>query len=110
MEEELIQYLLSIGALQFAFVDDHGEKVYRLTPEAKELVPTLYEEHIKDFNSTVFSLWNKGIIDIVFDENGEPLIGPNENSENKKKIKKLDKNEKEVLSEILFLWNKKQEE
>jgi hypothetical protein len=110
MEEELVEYLLSIGALEYVFDDEDGEAVYRLTPDAKDLVPELYEEHIKDFNSVVFSLWNKNLIDVVFDEDGEPLVGINDNTTNQDMIKELDRQEREAIQEILYVWKKKTEE
>ena len=110
MEEELVQYLLSIGALEYVFTDEDGDPVYRLTPEARDLVPDLYDEHMKDFNSVVFSLWSKNLIDVVFDEDGEPLIGINQNTTDQEMTKSLDRAEKEALQEILFVWKKKSEE
>lgn len=110
MEEELVQYLLSIGALEYVFTDEDGDPIYRLTPEAKDLVPELYEEHMKDFNSIVFSLWSKNLIDVVFDDDGEPLVGINENTTDSEMTKDLDRVEKEALQEILFVWKKKTEE
>lgn len=108
LEDELIEYLLSIGALEFSFFDDDGSKVYKLTPQAKELVPNLYDEHIKDFNSKVFSLWNREMLDLSFDDDGDPLIAVNQNSYDEEKVKGLEKNEKEVLTEIIAVWEKKQ--
>lgn len=110
MEEELVQYLLSIGALEYVFTDEDGDPVYRLTPEARDLVPDLYDEHMKDFNSVVFSLWSKNLIDVVFDEDGEPLIGINENTTDLQMTQGLDRAEKEALQEILFVWKKKSEQ
>lgn len=110
MDDELVEYLLSIGALEYVFTDDDGEPIYRLTPDAKELVPELYEEHMKDFNSVVFSLWQKDLIDLVFDEEGEPMIGINKNTNDPEIIETLDKQEKEAIQEILFVWKKKSEE
>jgi hypothetical protein len=81
VEEEMIEYLISIGALEYVFDDEDGEPIYRMTPEAKDIVPDLYEEHMKDFNAVVFSLWDKNMLDIVFDDkSGEPMIGINSNS------------------------------
>jgi hypothetical protein len=110
VEEEMVQYLISIGALEHVFDDEDGEPVYRLSPTAKELVPDLYEEHIKEFNTVVFSLWQKNLIDLVFDEDGEPLIGVNENTTNDVMTKELDRQEKEAIQEILFVWKNKSEE
>ena len=110
MEEELIQYLLSIGALEHVYDDADNNPIYRLTENAKELVPELYQEHMKDFHMASFSLWSKGLINIVFNENGEPLIGLNENSIDLEKTKDLPKNEKEALQEMLIYWEKETEE
>lgn len=109
VDDELIQYLLSIGALEFVFIDEEGEHIYRLTPEARELVPDLYDEHMQNFTSSVFSLWSKDLIDVVFDENGEPLIGINDNTENEQLVSELDNQDKNILKEILFVWKKKLE-
>lgn len=110
VEEELVQYLLSLGALEYVFTDEDGDPVYRLTPEARDLVPDLYDEHMKEFNSVVFSLWSKNLIDVVFDEDGEPLIGVNQNTTDLEMTGGLDRVEKEALQEILFVWKKKSEE
>ena len=110
MEEELIQYLLSIGALEYVYDNAENNPVYRLTEDAKELVPELYQEHMKDFHMAAFSLWSKGLINIVFDDAGEPLIGLNENSTDLEKTKNLPKNEKEALQEMLVYWEKEIEE
>lgn len=110
MEEELIQYLLSIGALELVSEDSNKNPIYRLTEEAKDLVPELYQEHMKDFHMAAFSLWSKGLINIVFDDAGEPLIGLNENSANFEKTKDLPKNEKRALQEMLVYWEKETEE
>lgn len=110
VDDETIQYLLSIGALEYVSTDEDGEAIYRLTPDAKDIVPDLYEEHIKDFNSLVFSLWSKNMIDVVFDDDGEPMVSINENTQNEDMIKELDREEKEAINEIMFVWKKKSEE
>lgn len=109
MDDEMIQYLLSIGALYWAFENDEGEDIYRLTPEARELIPNLYDEHVKDFNGIVFSLWNQNMLNLVFDEEGEPLISLNENSTNEEMISNLDKKEQEAMREIIFVYKMKEE-
>lgn len=110
MDEEMIQYLISIGALEYVFDDEDGEPIYRMTPEAKDFVPDLYDDHIQDFNAMVFSLWTKDMIDVIFDEEGDPMVSINENSENKDLVKDLDREEREVLREVVFIWKRKEEE
>jgi len=110
VDEEMIQYLISMGALEYVFDDEDGEPIYRMTPEARDMIPDLYDNHIQDFNAMVFSLWTKNMIDVVFDEMGDPMVSLNDNSENKEMVDKLDKEEREVLKEIIFVWKKKSEE
>jgi len=110
LEEETIEHLLEIGAIEFVSVDEEGNNVYRFTDMAKKLVPEIYDAHIKDFNNIVFSLWNKNLIDVVFDEEGEPLISINENSFNQEKIKELDEEDRDGLEEIIICWNEKSNE
>ena len=104
MDKELIEYLLSIGALEFVYVDSDDEDIYRFTKDAKELVPDIYNEHMKEFNNIIFSLWMKNIIDIMFDENGEPLIGVNDNTYSQDAIDELEEDEQNALREIVHAW------
>jgi hypothetical protein len=109
VDEETIEYLLEIGALEFDSVDESGENLYKFTKEAKDLVPEIYNEQMKDFNALVFSLWSKDLIDVCFDEAGEPLIGVNENSYDNNHYKKLSMEEFLALSEIREAWEEFEE-
>ena len=106
MEEELVQYLLSIGAIEHVNNDSNKSPIYKLTENAKELVPELYKEFMKDFNMAAFSLWSKDLINIIFNDTGEPIIELNKDSTNIKKTKDLPKNEKRALQEMLIYWGK----
>jgi hypothetical protein len=110
MDKDDIEYFLAIGALEFSYVDDDGDEVYRLTEKAKEIAPQLYEEQMKDFNAAIFSLWNKGVIDITFDNNGEPLIGISEDVYDMEISELLDEEERDILQEIVLAWNIKNNE
>lgn len=110
MDEETIKYLLSIGALEYSHNDEDGEPVYRFTKDASTMVPDIYEEQMQDFNALVFQLWNKDMIDVFFDDDGDPIIGLNGNSENKDKIELLDIDEKDAMKEIISFWNQVDEE
>jgi hypothetical protein len=109
MDDETIEYLMSIGALEFDSFGEEGEPRYKFTEHAKKLVPDLYKEHMKDFNVLVFSLWSKDFIDVVFDEDGDPLISINENSFNPDKHEELDYQEFSALSDILDAWEELEE-
>jgi hypothetical protein len=109
MDDDTVEYLLSIGAIEFDSMGEDGEPRYTFTEEAKKLVPEIYKEHMKDFNALVFSLWSKDFIDVVFDEEGEPLISISENSLDPDKYRELDNEEFEALLEIFSAWGELEE-
>jgi creatinine amidohydrolase/Fe(II)-dependent formamide hydrolase-like protein len=106
MDKEDIEYFLSIGALEFSYVNEHGEDIYSLTEKAKEIAPELYEEQMKKFNEVVFSLWTKEMVDISFDDEGEPMISLHL-EDNSFDFSQLDEDEKDVFEEILIAWDEK---
>jgi hypothetical protein len=110
MDREDIEYFLSIGALEFSYVNEDGEDIYSLTEDAIELAPELYEEQMKKFNEVIFSLWRKDIIDIMFDDEGEPMISLHQDTGELLKTVVLDEEEKETLEEILIAWHEKNNE
>jgi hypothetical protein len=109
MDDDTVEYLISIGALEFDGIDEDDQPLYRFTDSARELVPELYKEHMKDFNALVFSLWSKDFVDVVFDENGEPLISISENSFDEKKYQELGEEEFSALSDIIDAWEELEE-
>jgi hypothetical protein len=71
---ELINYLLEEGALEVSGYDNESDTfTYMLTDKCKEIMPELYEEHFKYVNEVAFSLWNKGVIELYFNETG-PMV------------------------------------
>jgi len=73
--DELIAQLLEHGAIEIAGFDSVTEQVtYRITPKCAEIMPELFEEHFAFINELAFGLWNKGYIEMKFDENGRPAV------------------------------------
>lgn len=78
-EQDIVEYLLSIGALEEAGVDaDSSEPLYRLTEKSEEFIPEFTELFYQEFSNHVFLLWQQEFIDVIFDDEGEPMISPNE--------------------------------
>ena len=77
-EEEynsMIQKLIDIGVLELVGFDEKsGQFTYGLTPKCQELMPELFDEHFKMINELAFKLWNDGIIEMVFDGDGVPMV------------------------------------
>jgi hypothetical protein len=107
LSKEDIEYFVAIGALEFSHIDDNGDEIYCLTDKAKDIAPEFYESQMKDLNTTVFSLWNKGVIDVIFDESGDTMIALNEDTAELLKTIDLDEDEHSVIEEILVSWHLK---
>jgi hypothetical protein len=106
-DSELINKLILDGALEVSAVDkDTGELLYSFTDKIKELMPTIYQEHIKSVNHEVMNLWEKGFLDIdLFSE--DPIITITKKATSREAIGTLSKEEKWSLSEIVRLLNRK---
>jgi len=73
--DELIAQLLEQGAIEIVGFDSRTEQVtYRITEKCLEIMPELFEEHFAFINELAFSLWNKGYIEMKFDEEGRPAV------------------------------------
>jgi hypothetical protein len=102
MDNEMIEFLKSIGA-----IEDAGDGNYRLTDAASEFVPEVVKSHESQFNNDVFSLWMNGMLELVFDEDGDPMIDLSEDSKNEDlKKERLTKQEASTLEMILFQYEK----
>ena len=75
MDKDMIEFLKSIGA-----IEELPGGNYRLSEEAEDMVPELVKHHEAMFNNDVFSLWINDMIDVVFDEDGDPMLDMNEDS------------------------------
>lgn len=90
-EEDLLQYLIDSGIIiPLGFNEEIGEDMYKISDKAQELFPDLLEEQSRYVNEAVFDLWNLELIDVVFDDNGDPLVGLNKNSLDRTKIEAID--------------------
>ncbi len=102
MDNEMIEFLKSLGA-----IEDAGGGNYRLTDKAEEFVPEVVKTHEAQFNNDVFSLWMNGMLELVFDEDGDPMIDLSDDSKNEElKKERLTKQEASTLEMILFQYEK----
>jgi hypothetical protein len=72
--EDMIDFLIASGALELTSIDKNGDPVYRITSICKDLFPDLYYEHMKNADDTSFSLWQKGLLEISFADDGTNYI------------------------------------
>lgn len=74
-----IDFMVELGALEIVGYDQKSDSfTYSITPKMKELIPEFFEEHKKFINQIAFDLWNKGHVEIQFEESG-PLVMLKEN-------------------------------
>ena len=100
--EEMMEFLKSIGAVE------EIEGGFRLTEAAKQTVPELVKKHESHFNNDVFSLWMNDMLDLNFDDNGEPMIDLSDISRDEEmQILLLTNQEKLTLEMIILQYDKR---
>lgn len=88
-EESILDYLIELGII--TEIDDiSGEKIYKLSDDAEFFLPGIMEEHQKQVNDSIFDLWTMDMIDVRFDEIGDPLVSLNDNSLSIEKVNAIE--------------------
>jgi hypothetical protein len=106
-EQDSIDYLILNGGIEVAGIDSEaGEFLYSFTPKIKDLMPELYEEHIRDVNAHILDLWEKGFLSINFMED-DPIVNIAEKGLDIEEISKLPQEDQWHLNEIKRLLRKK---
>ena len=99
-EDELIKNLILEGALEVAGLDSEtGEFLYSVTPKMQEVMPDMYEDHLKVVNKDLLNLWEKGYLDIDFFL-PDPIVTISKKGLDKAEVSKLTKPEIWALEEV----------
>jgi len=99
-EDDLINNLILQGALEVAGLDSEtGEFLYAVTPKLQEVMPDMYEDHLKVVNKDLLNLWEKGYLDIDFFLT-DPIVTISKKGLDKDEISKLTKPEIWALEEV----------
>jgi hypothetical protein len=70
-----MELLLEHGLIEIYGVDPITKEItYTMTAKCQEVMPELFQEHLNHINQVAFDLWEKGYIEMNFDENGTPLV------------------------------------
>lgn len=71
-EEEFIAYLEDAGALEWVGMDKNGERILKPNMEIlHQVYPEMYYDLLDDLNDTLLALYEKGLVDIEYDEDLE---------------------------------------
>lgn len=73
-EDEKLAYYLEVGAIELQGIDESGEFIFSINESAKELAPELWEAHSDYVNDTLLKLYEKGLVNVSYDENLEAII------------------------------------
>ena len=68
--EDLISQFVADGLLIEHWDDNLKEKVYEVSPRAKEEAPELWEMHVKDLQRGLHRMWQKDFVEITFSDEG----------------------------------------
>jgi hypothetical protein len=67
--DDLIDDLVSLGALIKSGVDEYGDPVYNINSERmKEVYPSFYDLFMEEVDEVMISLIEKGLVDVEYDE------------------------------------------
>lgn len=76
---ELMEYLVAEGAAILDGMDEDGEPVYMFDMEIlEEVMPELHQAMQNDMDSVLVDLYQKGLIEISYDENLNALMSISE--------------------------------
>jgi hypothetical protein len=99
-EDAIIDDLILQGALEVAGIDAKtGEFLYSVTPKLKEIMPDLYEEHLNSVNQGIMTLWEKGFVEIDFNEDN-PIVRLSFKAHDIVEVQSLSKDLQWALEEI----------
>jgi membrane protease subunit (stomatin/prohibitin family) len=86
-EDERMSYYIEIGAVELVGMDESGEFIFKITDHAKEVAPELWAAHQEHVENSIMELYERGLINITYDDNLEAYIEMNE--EGKKAAKDM---------------------
>ena len=73
-EEMQLEHYLEIGAISLAGMDENGEIIYAIEDKAKEIAPELWGAHIRYVDESLMKLYEKGLLQVEYDENLEAML------------------------------------
>jgi hypothetical protein len=94
--QEIFIFMLQNGYMEAIGLDSFGEPVYRMTPKMIRDFPDLFDAHLEATNEVIFALWQKGLLEMNMNNDGEWIVVPTYSTFNYKDID-VDLNQEEIL-------------
>jgi hypothetical protein len=76
--DEKLEYYIEIGAVEVAGIQEDGQFLYEITEKAKDIAPELWESHLEYIDNTILDLYEKGLVNIEYNEDLEASISVSE--------------------------------
>ena len=73
-EDMELEHYLEIGAITIEGVDEKGEWIFAIHEKAKEIAPELWEAHIRYVDENLLKLYEKGLMQVEYNENLEAML------------------------------------
>jgi hypothetical protein len=77
-DDEKLEYYIEIGAVEVAGIQEDGQFLYEITEKAKDIAPELWESHLDYIDNTILDLYEKGLVEIEYNEDLEASISVSE--------------------------------
>lgn len=74
--QEIFIFMLQNGYMEQVGIDSTGEPVYRMTTKMVRDFPDLFDAHLAATNEVIFSLWQKGMLEMNMNSEGEWIVVP----------------------------------
>jgi hypothetical protein len=71
VDEDMLQYYIELGVINVSGMDENGEFIFTIDESAKEIAPELWKAHTDFIDATLIDLFEKGLLDVEYDENLE---------------------------------------
>lgn len=94
LTSQFIEYLIEEGCMEVTGIEPSGEFLFSVTPKMEEIFPEIWDEIMSFSNQLVYELWQKDLVDVIFNSNGETLVTVNDNT---LKYKEYELNEEQEL-------------
>lgn len=98
--EEVMEYMLENNYIEQVGVDEDGEPIYRMSPQMIQDFPDIFDAHMQVTNEILFSVWQKGYVEMTMTPDGEWLVVPTEETYKFDELDDLSKEERLLLWEI----------
>jgi hypothetical protein len=67
--EQVIGYLINVGAAMWDGVDEYGERIFKFNMEIlQEVMPDLYDQIMEDVDHTMLELYKMDLVEVEYDE------------------------------------------